>query len=273
MHDITDTAPSLWTRVRAMFARAAAALLLRPGGGDAALGMIAEIACCAELSRQRRAKIIAWLAPLENVVRKLLLTKAAALHRAERAAAMRAPRIERVPLAGMAHHWNGRTASLQARPAPAVAEKSAPEHPRAKVDPARPETWRAHFSLAIPRDPRRIPDARAPRIRALWDDDTHARRAASPSVPQPNARVCHALSPAFRLARRFEALRRVLENPSVHAERLARALARETRRRSSIMRDYLFAPCRANGHDPADPRLTVDAICEAFDALEAFDSS
>jgi hypothetical protein len=264
MHDTTDATTSLWTRARAMFARALAVIGLHQGFPDAARAWIAHVAALAQLSPERRAEIVSWLAPLEHIVRKLLLSEAAALHRAERARP--APRVERVPLRGLAQTWRGGRLC----PAPAVAEKrdlSAEALAEgSNVDRSRPETWRAQFSLAIPRDPKRVADAHAPRIRALWGEATPA--------PEP-ARTPRAFNEAdspFRLARRFEALCRVLENQRAYAERLARALTRETARRSGIARAYLFAPCRANGHDPADPRLAVDAISQAFEAEQAFES-
>lgn len=255
-----------------MFARAVASLLPghSGGAGAAALAWIAHVASMALLSPARRAEIIAWLPPLEHIVRKLLLAEAAALHRAERA--MRTPRLEHVPLRGLAVLV--KVGTLQARPAPAVAGKCAPGlSAGSHLDMARPETWRAQFSLAIPRDPRRVPDARAPRIRALWGDGitSDARGAAPEPAAGSTPRAAH--TPGFRLARRFEALRRVLENPRPYAERLARALERETRRRTGIARDYLFAPCRSNGYDPTDSRLGIDAIGEAFAAPDVFDSS
>lgn len=258
-----------------MFARAIAVIGLNQGfpGGDAALSWIARVAVLARLTPQRRAEIVSWLAPLEHIVRKLLLAEAAALHRAERAAAARVPRLEHIPLRGLAQHAKFGIASPQARLPQQTPIQCEAEGSRNDLDFSRPETWRAHFSLAIPRDPRRVAQSNAPRIRALWGGE---KRSETPKpAPRPDGnrdtRACHAL--AFRLARRFEALRRVLENPRLYAERLARVLSREIVRRSDVVRAYLFAPCRANGHDPADPRLGLDAIGEAFGAELAFNSS
>jgi hypothetical protein len=138
-----------------------------------------------------------------------------------------------------------------------------------------PETWNARFSFAPPRDPFAVPEARAPRIRALWGEptpkmsDAHAPVAAEPPTAL-DARVCH--SP-FGLARRFEALRRVLENPRPHVERLARVLARAVRRFPEIVRKFVLAPARTNDYDPDDPRLAIEAIARALDAPDAFRDS
>jgi hypothetical protein len=254
----TLTVDPLWTRARATFARALAAI-----------GAIGAIAALRTLTPDVRRRIVAWLAPLEHIVRKLLLAEATALHRAARENARRALRIEVVPLRGMALHHRPKvgTASLRARHGAGIAESCEPEGSRSNAPTDRantdPETWRATFSLAPPRDPLAIADSRAPRIRALWDD---ARPPAPPPPPPPRARRIVSAEAPFRLARRLEALRRVLENPLPHAERLARLLARAVRRFPEIVRRYLFAPARANGYDKADPRLSVDAYAAALPA-------
>jgi hypothetical protein len=276
------TAEPLWTRVRATFARAAAAI-----GAPAAIALLTSLR--ADLRRQ----IIAWLCPLEHVVRKLLLAEAAELHRAECARATRAVRIEYIRSRGTAQHWQtprpsshreegreeGRTTGR------AVESTRAPSRPLplppppgagdarslaqlSSYDLQRPETWRAQFSFALPRDPHLVPNAHAPRIRALWGDPP-ATRPARERTPRP---VTEEDAP-FRLARRFEALRRVLENPRPHAERLARLMARAVRRFPEIVRRYLFAPARTNDYDPADARLGIDAMGCAFTAPEAFPDS
>jgi hypothetical protein len=245
-----DTNP-IWTRARAMFARAVAML------GDAA-----AIAALAALTPRLRRQIVAWLAPLEHVVRKLLLAEAAALTRAEVERAKHEVRIERVPLRGMAQHWS---AGLQTRMCTTAAARRGSEDPRS-MNLARPETWREQFSFALPR-PHYVPEAHVPRIRALWGDC-----APPPPEPERKPRAVNANSP-FRLARRFEALRRVLDNPAPHAERLARALAQQVRRLGDIVQRYVVAPCRTNDYDKDDPRLGLDAMCAAHRAAVFADSS
>ena len=264
-------AEPLWIRARAMYARAVAAI-----------GAPAAIAAIALLGKMLRRDIVAWLCPLEHVVRKLLLAEAAELHRAELARIARAPRIERIPLRGMAMHWQGGSArppaaqSTNAR----VGDDAPPEAARSKLDRACPETWRTQFSFAIPRNPHLVPNSRAPRIRNPWAEytprpppkksDTHASAAAAELSASSNTRVCHSFSASFRLARRFEALRRVLDDPLPHARRLARVLAREVRRFRQVVQRYVMAPCRSNDYDRSDPRLGIDAMGAAFDAPQAF---
>ena len=265
----------LWTRARAMYARALAAI------GDAA-----SIAMLAALPKSLRRQIIAWLCPLEHVVRKLLLAEAAEIYRAAKACANGGPRLVHIPLRGMAHHVRalhfssqreegreeGRTAgrnmpSMRALhrplPPPLGAGDASSFAPARSIDVGRPETWRVDFSFALPRDPHAVPDARAPRIRALWGAASQpagsaVSKAASQKEPAP-----------LRIALRFEALRRVLENPRPYAERLARLLARAVRRFRQIVRRAVLAPCRSNGYDPDDPRLGIDAINAAYSAPEA----
>jgi hypothetical protein len=293
----TNPADPIWTRARAMFARAVRVI------GDAA-----AIASLQLLPRSLRRDIVGWIALLEHVVRKLLLAEAAVLHRLERERARRRVRVELVPLRGMAMHWHpqaqrtpspsgegagggvNRDGRATAQRGPrAIANSSARSHPSSlhptpsspplagrgsassapprPIDLARPETWRAYFSFALPRR-RYLPDSRAPRIRDLWGPD-----APPPPEPERAPRIFRPEDSPFRLARRFEALRRVLENPAPHAERLARALAREAQRQSQLVQRYLFAPACTNHYDPADHRLGLDATGLAFDAPQAFDSS
>ncbi len=249
MTDIANPAETLWTRARAMFARAVAAI------GDAA-----SIARIATLTPQLRRGIIAWLCPLENIVRKLLLAEAARLHRAA-IAQTRGPRLVYVPLRSP-----GWTAGLQARNA-TVEQTCAPEGARSNLETARSYTLdNARFSFSLPRDPHAIPDSRAPRIRSLWG-------APPPPPATPTQRSYDESKSPLRLARRFAALRRVLDDPRPHAERLARLLARAVRRFPEIVRRYAFAPARTNDYDPDDPRLAIEAIAQAFAAPNAFSNS
>jgi hypothetical protein len=72
------------------------------------------------------------------------------------------------------------------------------------------------------------------------------------------------------LARRFEALRRVLEDPMPYARRLARVLARAVRRFPEVALRFAIAPSRAAGFDPDDSRLGVEACACALGGVSAF---
>ncbi|WP_395645386.1 hypothetical protein [Terricaulis sp.] len=138
----------------------------------------------------------------------------------------------------------------------------------AKLDLARPETWPARFALAPPRDPRAVPDANAPRIRALWDTTP------TTTQTQPSAqRAPRAESDAFRLARRLEALRRVLDDPQPHAVRLAHLLMRLRRRYPEAALRFAMAPARTSAFDCDDRGLGVEAIAIAFTGANAFSDS
>lgn len=249
------TSPSdlelLWQRTRASFARAIAAI-----------GTPAAIAALAVLTKGLRRAIVGRVLRLEHLVRKLLLAEAAELHLAELARAERRVKIEHIPLRGMAHHWRGELPCAKN----SIAETRTPKGRRA-IDFTQPETWPVQFSFALPRNTRIVTNARAPRVRALW----------GPYVPPPPAppRVKRMAqeSPSLRLARRLEALRRVLENPKPHAERLARVLAREVRRMPDLIVRYAFAPVRTNDRDEIDYRLGVDIYAPCVAVAEAFDSS
>lgn len=177
-----------------------------------ALGAPAAIADRATLTRPAKREIMAWLAPLECLVRKMLLIEAAALPRpAERPHAPR--RISKAMIAA----WTKKRARKT--------------H---VADPARPASWRVTFHLKIPRDPldrKAPPDRTGPRMRPLqtvlvrdiWSDRAQVGR------ERDNARRAEARKQAIsrKLAERYEAVRRVIENPLPHAERLARILWRK----------------------------------------------
>jgi hypothetical protein len=257
-------AEPLWQRTRASFARAVAAI-----------GAPAMIAAITLLTRDLRRAIVGRLLRLEHITRKLLLAEAAELHRIERERAAKGPRVERVPLRGMAMHWRPGSAAILdrrriRRPAPVNAGEDAGGSGSAhtNLDRTRPETWRARFSLALPHNPRLVPNSRAPRIRSLWGEYTPP-----PPAPERAPRVIKQAEAPFRLAVRLEALRRVLANPMPHAQRLARMLAREVKRFPEVVRRYVFAAARTNAYDPDDDRLGVDAYGACIDTPDAFPDS
>lgn len=208
-------------------------------------GSIAALARLGGLSAALRRRIVGWLYRLEHIVRKLLLAEAAALAvaaRANPARAITAPRM-----------------ALPTKLASAQAHASPPRTPRLDLD--QPKNWPARFSFAIPRDPRAVPDSRAPRIRDPW--------AAFVPTPAPAPRASAARNAAcFLLARRFEALRRVLSDPQRHIARLANILARAIHRFPELARRCILAPARTDDFDAADPRLSLEATARAIPPLE-----
>ena len=222
----------LWTRVRAMFARAMVAL-----------GGIVAVAAHATLPRKLRRQVIDWLCPLEHIVRKLLLAQAL-----------------REPAPKAAKPAFTLPVASTTLPTPQRASKSV-----RSCDLTRPESWTVRFSFSPPRDPRAVPERFAPRIRDVWGPTP-------PPPPPPPVRAATEHTP-LHLARRFEALRRVLENPLPHAQKLARLIARIAPRFPQFVQRYVFAPARSNGYDPRDWLLGVDAMGAAFCAAAACDTS
>ncbi|MGQ0534209.1 MAG: hypothetical protein ACT4OF_16190 [Caulobacteraceae bacterium] len=247
------TALPLWERTRASFARAVAAI-----------GAPAAIAAIALLTRTLRRDIVGWVALLENIVRKLLLAEAAALKRTEPPPRWATSQVTHIPLRGMAQHWSP---YLHPRTIPAVATKCAPEAPRSSIDLSRPETWSARFALALPRDPRAVPEARAPRILNPWGPPPPPPPVRAPrSAPKPE-------DAPLRLAHRLEALRRVLADPLPYARRLARLLPRLIRRYTQAAERFAIATARVHALDRVDPRLFIEAMAAALAAAYAFDTS
>ncbi len=228
------TAP-LWERTRAMFARAAAAV-----------GAPAVIAALTLLPDAARAEIMRWLLLLESIVRKLLLADAGSLSQPPK---QLSPRLIDIPLRG--------APPANQTPAPSAAREGA----RARaIDFSQPETWAAQFALSLPHSAS-VPESRAPRIRALWGP-------ALPSPPPPPApRRRHAA--AFLIARRFEAIRRVLNDPLPHVRRLALALRRAVYRCRDIITRYFAASPRKYDYDAHDPRLRIEAFGQAYNATFA----
>lgn len=201
---------------------------------SADLGGPAGIAAMGALTRRLRRRIVHWIGLLEHLARKLIFAEAARL----------------APGASAARKACAPCAARGAR----------------EIDLSAPHTWPARFSFAIPRDPQlAAPDA-APRIRALWGQATPP---AQPLAEKPRARG----ESAFLLARRFEALRRVIENPHPHALRLARLMPRLLRRFPRAAHHIAMQPQNAGGYDPADPRLGIDCCSRALEAQPAFNTS
>jgi len=220
--------------LRALFARVIAAI--------GAPALIAALTFAPGM----RTGIVRQLALVEILARKLLLAEAAAL---SAQAPQRGPRLVEITLAA-----SGLYTAPQTR-----RRKRAPSQARA-LDLSRPETWSARFALAVPRDARAVQDRRAPRIRALWGDTR------SPPAPDPAPSPRSQTSEAFRIARRAEALRRMLHDPAPYVSRLARARRiGVARSRETINRYALRAPRRFVG-DHRDPRLTLDIFGAAIHA-------
>ena len=235
--DATTNLTPLWQRLRASFARAAAAT-----------GGAARIAAHTALAHALRREIHGWVALLEHLVRKLLFAEAG--------------RLEAQPVSSLRSVAQRRTRAQTASAKSAIRNTACGA---AKHDPANPETWSARFALAPPRDPRAVPDARAPRIRALWGP--------TPQPPPPVARRPGEPHTPLHLARRFEALRRVLADPRPYARRLANLMRRLVRRHPEAPLRFTSRSARVSHFDRDDPRLGVECCAAAFNALPAFDSS
>jgi hypothetical protein len=110
----------------------------------------------------------------------------------------------------------------------------------ARRSEARPETWRVRFSL-------RLPSAPSPRRRA------HTGRRCAASEPRP-----------LDLARRCEALRRVLDDPAPAIARLARRLYALAERAPAVARRIALQRPRALRRAPL---LFAHACVRAYDAF------
>jgi hypothetical protein len=146
----------------------------------------------------RRAEMLAWLAPVERLARKLVALEAASL----------AP------------------PPLMAAPLRQGAQPSAPRA-RRDIDIETPQDWPARFCVSAPQE---------------------RRRPAGPATPPRSVGAPNfdGLYPAFAIASRLEALRRVVEDSAPHARRLARRLARTPGLLTALARPApRRAPCAA----------------------------
>ncbi len=225
------TTPLLWERLRALFGRIISAI--------GAPALIAALT----LAPRLRTGIVRQLALVEILARKLLLAEAAALA----PSLQRGPRLIEAALASSGLYLVRETRSGHI-PSPARA-----------IDLAHPESWPARFALAIPRGPRAVQDHNAPRIRSLWG---YSRTPPPTRAPMPRQRN----SDAFRVARRAEALRRMLHNPAPYVMRLARARRIGVARSRDAIKRYALKTPRCLLGDRYDPRLSVDIYSAAIRA-------
>ncbi|MBX3429515.1 MAG: hypothetical protein KF779_08045 [Hyphomonadaceae bacterium] len=220
---------ALWERLRALFARVIAAI-----GAPALLVTL-------NLAPRLRTALIRQIALIEILARKLLLAEAAE-HAPQ---AQRGPRVVETTLAASRLYTLPQT-QRRTRSSARI------------IDLSNPETWPARFALAIPRDPGTVSDRCAPRIRALWGD-------APRPAPAERARG-QRNSDAFLVARRAEALRRLLHDPSPYVRRLSRARRIGVARSRQVITRYAFKAPRRFVGDRHDPLLTVHIFSAAVRA-------
>lgn len=224
-------APLLWERLRALFARVISVV--------GAPALIAALS----LAPRIRINIVRQLALVEMLARKLLLAEAAALSAAH---IDNSPRLTELALAA-----SGLYAPRESRHAGTSSARA--------VDLAKPESWSARFALAIPRDPRQVQDRFAPRIRTLWGKTP-------PPPPALERASGRHQSDAFLVARRAEALRRMLHDPAPYAMRLTRTRGIGVARSRDAIRRYTFQMPRKFIADRYDPRLSIDIYAAAIGA-------
>ncbi len=230
-----STIAALWPRVRAALDRL-----------TAMVGAPAVIAALSFTSLRARRALVRELTRVELYVRKLLIAEAALFEPATH----RGPNLVEIPLRGVYAPTN------QTKRHPASAARPA-------ADLERPEAWRVSFRLALPRDRRGVPHQIAPRVRALWGV------APPPSAPR-QAPPRHLSPSAVRIARRVEALRRVLNDPAPHARRLARAHRTISARNPTALASYAFTTPRRHCVDHHDLRLDVDIYAASWIAHANF---
>lgn len=230
MHNVSAPTPiaDLWQTARAWFADA-----LNSFGGPLKIQQTLNLFARRTIKRQLQA--------LETLAMKLLLIEAAKLPAPKRRA-------------HTAPSEQGRAAHI--------------------ADPERPETWRVSFQLQIPPEPK---DTSGPRIRYLGPSRFIRANVVSAKTLEKLERLVAAhlntsaedriRAKATRLARRFEALRRMFANPIPCARRLKQKLL-------ALKRRAFAAAKRIAAQKPPqrqlDPTLDERARYAAHHALPAF---
>jgi hypothetical protein len=224
-HLAPDLTAALWQAAHDWLAG-----VLRAFGQPARMARLAHTACAA-LKRELKA--------LESLVLKLLLIEASHLHSFPDARAARGPGPMNTPVAerDAARAVPCIHAKMVMDPGLGASRQSGNGWVE---DPANPETWRVRFSLRLPQIPPR-------------------RRHAPTRRPRPTRPAS-----ALELARRCEALRRVLADPTSAVARLARKLrklgarAYAAARRIALLRPrdlpctaMLYAHACVRAHDGA----------------------
>jgi len=207
-----------------------------------AIGSPGLVATIERLTRKTKREIKDWLCPLEALTRKLLLIDAAKLPRPS----------ERRPAP---QSWTPNRVRAYAK---SLGRKPKRVH---YADPNRPATWRVSFTLTLPKDTldRKMRfDNGGPRIRRagppflvrdVWRDQAAQARAAQLEAQREAKRA----NAAKHLAARMEAVRRAIEDPAPHAERLAQKLWRKRGGAARAARLIAEAPApRRVRHFPED---------------------
>lgn len=232
------------------------------------------------LSLKERRQILFWLRPVEAVVRRLLVAEAARIAQRLHSARTQQAQAAAKPMQAArknAQNWQRRAAR------PRFCRVSFP-------DPENSAGWTVRFSASEPagRMPRSAPRFE-PRLRVLdGESDAHilapaalalaaARhrerlRAGEPvlsAAPARRLKPSRAAGNPWALAKRIEALIRVLSNPEPYARRLARRLRTNAARLAHACRP---PPERPPGQRPRYGEETLRRAGErALEALAAFD--
>jgi hypothetical protein len=188
------------------------------------------------VARQARAAFAKRLRMLQCFVMKLLLIEATRQSSPARGGGRERPQ-ERAEREGCVRtHPSASRCALDSSP-------QRGEHVQYAEHPDHPITWRVRFHLRIPRQRRRAAATPAPRIPQ------------APACPQ---------TLALRLARRFEALRRVIADPRRAIAALARKLAALAGAARAVAHRIALASPRQGG-GPIFADATVQACDASFD--------
>lgn len=233
-HD-ENSVPGLWETAR-WFMRWLVALCGNP----------CALVAVRHLSRRERRNVRFWLRPVEAMVRRLLIAEAAQIAQTLKPAPERTGRKGRRPVPGLSR-------GAPARPDPEDSTSwqvrfSVGGHSRAGASTARNRFHPRVASLGSDADVLALA-----RLALSAEQHRYRRHLAEALSTERQEHLSVPLRPAenpWPLARRIEALIRVLENPIPHARRLARRLARRIADAGRIARTCQPPPPRPPGKRP-----------------------
>jgi hypothetical protein len=272
--------PQLWERAKVYFARVITQI-----------GSTASFSQRMRLTRSEKQEVLGWLEPVEKLARSCLLVRAFSflMMTPEGRRLMREtpkmpmpepkrpdstpPRITRIPI----WHTHAPYARLLAERRKIEEQKAAERAARDKYDPA---NWGGAFRVLgwsypegqgqqPPKE--KLPNWAMVLSVSLDPDPVGAWR--TRSEPRPKDPCQDQDRPALILARRIEALARVIADPAPAVKRLARYIARVPREALEPLKDLNEYRRSYWLHTGRDALLAADHVCRTVSVYNALDTS
>jgi hypothetical protein len=268
--------PQLWERAKVYFSRVITQI-----------GSTASFSRRMRLTRSEKKEVLGWLEPVEKLARSCLLVRAFSflMMTPEGRKLMREtpkmpmpepkrtdstpPRITRIPI------WNTHAphARMLAERRKIEEQKAAERATRDRYDPA---NWGGAFRVlgwSYPEGQGQQPPKKRAMVLSVSLDPDPVGAWRTRSEPRPKDPCEEQDRPALILARRIEALARVIADPEPAVKRLARYIARIPREALEPLKDAYEYRRSYWLHTGRDPLLAADHVCRAVSIYTALDTS